>query len=467
MFHLHALFVPLLALAGLLAPGWLGVILDEDAEGRPMVSEVVPDSPASKAGIKAGDVLLAVDDKVTDTVEALVQTVGAREAGSKVKIKLRRDGKELVVEVELGTRPADLGAPPQGVRVAVPIKEKQDEGKQKKEEVKAEQNQPKTGLVPRDPKAAGKPYLGVELEEEDGRVRIASVVAGSPADKAGLAEGRLVSIAGSRIASLTDVDKVMGGLRAGQTVAITVRQGNETTTADVTLGAQGDAAAAEAGAKAKTEAEGAGQAARAAAEKARAEARKAKQEAERAQAAAKEKAGKDAATAPTKPESEVRASLREAKGKQPLLLVFGASWDASTKALKKSLADEKVQAALGERKVLWIDTDQNGQLADEYEVQQIPHMVLLDAVGKRAGVIEGFQPAEILADKLSGKGAGDMTATIRLRASDQPKAAEQRKPKAEAKPEGERNLHDEVRALREEIRELRGMLQELMRERRR
>jgi thioredoxin-like negative regulator of GroEL len=186
----------------------------------------------------------------------------------------------------------------------------------------------------------------------------------------------------------------------------------------------------------------------------------------------KREARPQAAGAKTDP----RAELRQAKGKQPLLLVFGASWDASTKALEKSLADAKVQSALGDRRVVWIDTDQHGAIADEYEVQQIPHMVLLDAAGQRAGVIEGFQPPEMLAEKLAG-GSGGAAAAKPTRAaqpSERPQPARpapSRAPATEAPAKepaaGERDLQGEIRALREEIRELRAMLQELTRERRR
>ena len=513
MLNLHSLFVPFLALAGLVGPGWLGVILAEDDNGRPSISEVVPDSPAAKAGIKPGDVIVAIDDAETESVEALVTMVGAREAGSKIKVKLLRDGKAQVVVVELGPRPTDL-ALPRGVRVTVPVKEKtgeHDKKEAKKEDAKAEAKpeakvQPKTGLAPRDAKPVGKPFLGVALAEEDGGVEVTDVLDGSPANKAGLDKGRLVSIAGTSIKSLADVDKVMSGLGAGQSVKITVRAGNATETVDVTLGAaaaapsKGDGervAASEAAAKAYRDAEGAGRAARQAAEKAhaaaakvRAEADKVRQQAERGKAEQQEaKEAKEAKAegkeltkrvvpvvpqpAPDKSTDkvDVRAALREVKGKQPALLVFGAAWDSSTKALRKSLDDGKVKSALGDRKVVWVDTDQHGQVADEYGVQQIPHMVLLDASGKRTGVIEGFQPAEILVQKLSAP-TGDVVAKANLNVEGEAAPAKKSdskpaKPPKPAKPAPERDLQEEVRALREEIRELRGMLQELMRERRR
>ncbi len=530
MLNLHSLFVPFLALAGLVGPGWLGVMLAEDDNGRPSISEVVPDSPAAKAGIKPGDVIVALDETATDSVDVLVATVAAREAGSKIKVKLLRDGKQHVIEVELGQRPTDLGLPGgRSVRVTVPVKEKtaeQDKKAAKKEDAKAEAKpetkaevkvQPKTGLAPRDAKPAGKPFLGVALAEEDGGVQVTDVLDGSPASRAGIDKGVLLSIAGTSIKSLADVDKVMSGLGAGQSVKISIRAGKETETVDVTLGSppaspsKGEgrevasgahAAASEAAAKAHRDAEGAERAARQAAEKAHGEAEKVRAEADKvraevakvhqqaerrraeqqetaqaevkeAKAEAKESTKRVIAVAPQpasdKPTDkvDVRAALRDVKGKHSALLVFGAAWDSSTKALKKSLGDDKVKSALGDRKVLWIDTDQNGQVADEYGVQQIPHMVLLDAAGKRTGVIEGFQPAEILVQKLSASTGDVAKVKLEVEGEAAPAKKPNGKPAKPAKPAPERDLQEEVRALRDEIRELRGMLQELMRERRR
>ncbi|MFY9341506.1 MAG: PDZ domain-containing protein, partial [Planctomycetota bacterium] len=97
----------LLASLLLLAPaadGWLGVYLDgERAEA--VITEVVPGSPAQKAGLQAGDELLAVDDQATATREAFTAAIRARKAGDRISIKLRRNDKEQIVAVKLGERP--------------------------------------------------------------------------------------------------------------------------------------------------------------------------------------------------------------------------------------------------------------------------------------------------------------------------------------------------------------------------
>lgn len=507
MLKLDLLLVPLLALAGVFAPGWLGVFLEEDDAGRPTVTELVPDSPAQKAGIQVGDTLLAIGDKATPSVEKLVAAVASTDAGTKVKVKILRAGKDRVVDVVLGERPADLEAPARVIEVDAGDKEK--DGKETKE-TKAEK--PKVGLAP--VKSSGRPFLGVALEEASGGVAITDVVDGSPAKRAGLETGKLLAIGSMKIANLDDVDKAMGALRAGQTVEVSIGGDEGTEKFSVTLGGGAAAApapremadvgnaerkaAAEAKAKAKRDAEKAKAAAdkaRAEADKVKAEVAKVKADAEKAKAAVKANADAEkgkaegARKAATEASGDVPSALRASKGKNPVLLVFGASWDANSKALKKSLADDSVVKTLGECKVVWVDTDRNGKVADEYDVQNLPHMVLVDAAGKRAAVIEGYQPPEMLAEKLhAGLGKGKAVAAKATRVAEAERADESghdQKPEAkkaetkkadakqgdavkadDRKPEGERDLEAEIRQLRQEIRELRGMLREIMRERR-
>ena len=81
------------------APGmWLGLMLEAENGGL-QVEQVVPGSPAAKAGIKTGDVVLASGDtalKSVAEVQKLVQAAG----GKSVALKVRRAGQEIVIEVK-------------------------------------------------------------------------------------------------------------------------------------------------------------------------------------------------------------------------------------------------------------------------------------------------------------------------------------------------------------------------------
>ncbi len=96
--------------------GWLGVQiqgLDEDlaanlqldkARGA-LVSEVQPDSPAAAAGVKQGDVVIAFDGKPIERVGQLSRAVAVVTPGKKAELDVWRDGKEMKLEVAIGTMP--------------------------------------------------------------------------------------------------------------------------------------------------------------------------------------------------------------------------------------------------------------------------------------------------------------------------------------------------------------------------
>ncbi len=66
----------------------------KDVHGA-LIADVVKDSPADKAGIKPGDILIEFDGKKINKVEQLIQVVLKTEPNKKVKIKLLRNGKEI------------------------------------------------------------------------------------------------------------------------------------------------------------------------------------------------------------------------------------------------------------------------------------------------------------------------------------------------------------------------------------
>jgi len=67
-----------------------------------LVSEVVKDSPAEKAGLKAGDIITKVDDKDIENAGDLTMTVRGYEPESKVSVAIIRDGKKKNLKVILG-----------------------------------------------------------------------------------------------------------------------------------------------------------------------------------------------------------------------------------------------------------------------------------------------------------------------------------------------------------------------------
>lgn len=80
----------------------LGVNLGgtEPNGGGVRVDGVSPGGPAAEAGVKAGDVIVAIEAKPVTTGRELVKAMEAVEPGEKVELGLRRDGKAVKLAVE-------------------------------------------------------------------------------------------------------------------------------------------------------------------------------------------------------------------------------------------------------------------------------------------------------------------------------------------------------------------------------
>ncbi len=72
-----------------------------DAQRGAFVSQVMPNSSAAKAGIKAGDVITSLNGKPISSFAALRAEVGSMPIGSKITLGLLRDGKPVNVSLEL------------------------------------------------------------------------------------------------------------------------------------------------------------------------------------------------------------------------------------------------------------------------------------------------------------------------------------------------------------------------------
>ncbi|MBI3903060.1 MAG: Do family serine endopeptidase [Nitrosomonadales bacterium] len=101
---------------GSVTRGWVGVAVQEltpelaesfklgDVQGV-LISEVVRNSPADQAGIKAGDILTSVDGKPLTDSNSMLETVSALPPGKVAVLKLLRNQREVVVQVKVGKRP--------------------------------------------------------------------------------------------------------------------------------------------------------------------------------------------------------------------------------------------------------------------------------------------------------------------------------------------------------------------------
>ena len=78
-----------------------------------VITQVEPDSPGGKAGLKIGDVVTAVDGQEVTDASQLQIAIGAKKPGTKVELSVLRDGKQINVPVTLelmGSRDGDDNA---------------------------------------------------------------------------------------------------------------------------------------------------------------------------------------------------------------------------------------------------------------------------------------------------------------------------------------------------------------------
>jgi len=87
--------------------GWLGVTLMAGPERREgvRVSAVLKDSPAQEAGLKAGDVILQIDEHTVEGAAVVARYVVEAGPGRTVSLKVLRGDRILTIPVEVGSRP--------------------------------------------------------------------------------------------------------------------------------------------------------------------------------------------------------------------------------------------------------------------------------------------------------------------------------------------------------------------------
>ena len=182
------------------AQQWGLNVTDPAAGGGAEVSAVAPDSPAARAGLRVGDRVLAVQGKPTRSAADVATQVQSLAPGSVLQLLISRDGWErtLGLESQLARGPAWLGA-----------------------------------TVADTAGGAG----------QHRRIAVTATAANSPAARAGLQPGDLVLAANGRnLKAADELEKVLAGLKAGDTHTITASRDGWEKRIAVVLERQPDAA---------------------------------------------------------------------------------------------------------------------------------------------------------------------------------------------------------------------------------
>ncbi|SVE35095.1 uncharacterized protein METZ01_LOCUS487949, partial [marine metagenome] len=103
---------------GKVTRGWLGVQIDNVNEGLAkalkldnlngaIITQVIKDSPAEEAGVKAKDVIVSVDGEKVNDSSNLKNLISSGRPNDKTKLTVIRDGHEKNLTVTLGLRPGE------------------------------------------------------------------------------------------------------------------------------------------------------------------------------------------------------------------------------------------------------------------------------------------------------------------------------------------------------------------------
>jgi serine protease Do len=202
---------------GKVVRGWLGVAIQDlsaelatqfgitDTKGV-LVSDVMEDSPAKKAGFERADVITEYDGKPMDSPTHLRNAVAQTPIGKKVSVKLIRDKKPKTIEVTIVEQPKSLGQPgaeesresaaPTGILSDIDVRELTEE------------------LATR-----------YGLKASDRGVVVIRVKSGSTAEEMGVREGDLIlEVNRKAVTSLKSYEQAASGLAKDQAVLLLLKR---------------------------------------------------------------------------------------------------------------------------------------------------------------------------------------------------------------------------------------------------
>lgn len=176
---------------GTVKRGWLGVVIQPisedlaDAFGLKnrdgaLISSVSDNSPASKAGLKSGDVVMSFGEEPIKTPRDLSKAVAGTNPNERVQVNVMRDGKRLAFDIavdELETKQTAMTTQPEG---------------------------------------KDKPKLGLMLKNTDQGVVITGVAPGSPAAEKNIQSGDMIAeVGGRKVKSIEEIKKEIAKTQQG------------------------------------------------------------------------------------------------------------------------------------------------------------------------------------------------------------------------------------------------------------
>ncbi|GIW71229.1 MAG: serine protease [Planctomycetota bacterium] len=210
---------------GRVVRGYLGVVIQDLSpeliealglkrrEGA-LVAEVSPGSPAERAGLRQGDLIVGLDGRAVATSAELRNAVAMLAPGTAVKLQVVRDGEELELEVTVGERPAELAAARPG------------SGSEGAPAPGAGRMSARLGLGVAELTAENARRYGIEEEVRGGGVLVTGVEPGSPAALAGIEPGAVIrSVNRQPVRSVREYHQALASSEQSGRVLLLVKQG--------------------------------------------------------------------------------------------------------------------------------------------------------------------------------------------------------------------------------------------------
>lgn len=252
------------------ATPWLGVTTQEitselreglDYQGSGViVNRVIPDSPAERAGMRKGDVIVSFNSRIIDSPSELVDVVRSARVGQTVAVTVVRDGSRRTLSARLAEWPQNiddeqLDQPSPAPAPRAPGAPRAPQEPSTPRANRFELNVRDFDLFDGDGtlmlRSMGRGRLGVQIQNlnaglgealgvPDGKgVLVLEVVKDTPAERAGMKAGDVITRVGdTTVADVDDLHRALGD-RDGH-VAITVMRRGARRTVDAELGAEKD-----------------------------------------------------------------------------------------------------------------------------------------------------------------------------------------------------------------------------------
>jgi predicted metalloprotease with PDZ domain len=194
--------------------GFLGVVTESKGEGV-SIEDVVKDSPAEKAGLKEGDIILSIDGKDVKSPDALFDAIRAHAPGDKVQVRVQHDGKESVKDITLDkvkelrirTFNWNKGLPPDHFRMMCP---------------EGGFDRMWGGMDAGD--CEKKAWLGIEYRTTNKGLLVTDVMEKSPAQQAGFQPGDFIEkIDGAALKDGDDLKEILSKNKPGNQVRCGIR----------------------------------------------------------------------------------------------------------------------------------------------------------------------------------------------------------------------------------------------------